>query len=266
MAAMSFFEKLRRAVRDALPPALGMCLTLRANPLLGLAFLIFRRRFHLGGMEFEVPLEGESWSALATYWFDDYEAPEREFCALLIRPGDRVCELGGCLGIVSMTINRRLAAPEGHVVLEANAKLVPFLERNRERNGGRFTVLHAAIGDGNPVALDFTQGVLTSTRADGGDAKRLEVVRSRTLEQLCAERGPFDVLVMDVEGAEQQVILGEGQAWRGMRLIILEWHPPLIGMEMIERGRRALEGAGFECVASRQGDLHIVEAWEKAGT
>lgn len=263
---MSFFEKLRRAVRDALPPALGLCLTLRANPLLGLAFLIFRRRFHLGGMVFEVPLEGRSWSSLATYWFDDYEAPEREFCQKLIRAEDRVCELGGCLGIVSMTINRKLAAPEGHVVLEANAELVPFLERNRERNGGRFSVMHAAIGDGKPVALDVSHGLLTSTRAEGEKAGKMEMVASCTLEDLCAKRGPFEVLVMDVEGAEQQVILGEGEAWRGMRLIILEWHPPLIGMEMIERGRKALEGAGFRCVESRQGDLHLVEAWEKPGT
>ena len=76
MEAMSFFEKLRRAVRDALPPALGLCLTLRANPLLGLAFLIFRRRFHLGGMVFEVPLEGRSWSSLATCVVrDDAQSP-----------------------------------------------------------------------------------------------------------------------------------------------------------------------------------------------
>ena len=37
---MSALGKIRRRVRDALPPALGYCLTLRANPLLGLAFLM----------------------------------------------------------------------------------------------------------------------------------------------------------------------------------------------------------------------------------
>ena len=258
---MSPLETMRRRLRDALPPALGLCLTLRANPLLGLAFLLFRRRFSLDGMSFEVPLKGENWSSLATYWFDDYEAPEREFCARFIRSADRVCELGGCLGIVSMTINRRLVSPEQQLVVEANPFLIPFLEKNREQNQGHFRVLHAAVGDGSPLSLDVSQGLLTSTQATGGAPARTEMVPGCTLESLCSQEGPFDVLVMDVEGAEQQVLRGE--AWRSMRLIIVEWHPTLIGQNAFQHGQDDLRSAGFRCVASRQGNPHIVEAWER---
>ena len=258
---MSPFESLRRRLRDALPPALGLCFTLRANPLLGLAFRLWRKRFYLDGMSFEVPLKGEVWSSLATYWFDDYEAPEREFCARFIRPVDRVCELGGCLGIVSMTINRRLTSPKQHLVVEANPFLIPFLEKNRVRNQGHFRVLHAAVGDGSPLLLDVSQGLLTSKRVDGSAPARTEMVPACTLESLCAKEGPFDVLVMDVEGAEQQVLRGE--AWHSVRLIILEWHPSLIGHDVFQQGQDALRGAGFQCVASKQGSPHIVEAWER---
>jgi len=258
---MSPLESFRRRLRDALPPALGLCFTLRANPLLGLVFRLWRRCFNLDGMSFEVPLKGEDWSSLATYWFDDYEAPEREFCARFIRPTDRVCELGGCLGIVSTTINRRLASPKQHLVVEANPVLIPFLEKNRERNQGHFRVLHAAVGDGSPLALDVSQGVLTSTRAGSGAPARAEIVPGCTLESLCTKEGPFDVLVMDIEGAEQQVLRGE--AWRSVRLIIVEWHPTLIGQDAFQQGQDALRSAGFQCVASRQGNPHIVEAWEK---
>lgn len=259
---MSALGKLRRRVRDALPPALGYCLTLRANPLLGLAFLLFRRRFHLSGMQFAVPLKGQSWASLATYWFDDYEAPERAFCDRFIRPSDRVCELGGCLGIVSMTINRRLDQPATHLVIEANPQLIPLLEANRALNHGAYRVQHGAVGDGSALPLDVSQGLLKSMCARG-EAPRVEIVPGCTVDTLFAQHGPFDVLVMDVEGAEEQVLLGEGTAWRGVRLIILEWHPSIIGEDAFHRAQQALRDAGFDCVASQPGDPHIVEAWEK---
>jgi FkbM family methyltransferase len=259
---MSALGKLRRRVRDALPPALGYCLTLRANPLLGLAFLLFRRRFHLNGMRFAVPVKGQSWSSLATYWFDDYEAPERAFCDRFIRPGDRVCELGGCLGIVSMTINRRLDQPATHLVIEANPQLIPLLETNRELNQGAYRVQHGAVGDGSDLALDVSQGLLKSMRSRG-EVPRAEIVPGCTVDALFAQHGPFNVIVMDVEGAEEQVLLGEGTAWRSVRLIILEWHPSIIGEDTFHRAQQALRDAGFHCVASQPGDPHIVEAWEK---
>jgi FkbM family methyltransferase len=255
--------KLRTRLRDALPPALGMCFTLRANPLLGLAFRLIRRRFHLSGMTFEVPLEGISWRSLATYWFNDYEAPEREFCTRFIRPADRVCELGGCLGIVSMTINRRLDTPGTHLVVEANPALIPFLEKNRELNQGHFQVLQCAIGDGSPLPLDLSSGLLTSTRAVDGAATKIEMVPGCTVDSLFSEHGPFDVLVMDVEGAEAQVFLNQDQAWNLARLIIVEWHPSIIGLEIFVRAKSELIAAGFHCIASRPGNPHIVEAWEK---
>ena len=215
-------------------------------------------------MSFVVPVKREDLSSLATYWFDDYEAPEREFCARFIQPADRVCELGGCLGIVSMNINRRLASPEKHLVVEANPLLIPFLKMNRALNQGHFSVLHSAVGDGSPISLDVSQGLLTSTRARDGAPSRTELVPGCTMEALSIAHGPFDVLVMDVEGAEQQVLRGD--AWRSLRLIILEWHPALIGQEVFEQGQHALRHAGFTCLASRQGSPHIVEAWEKSAT
>ena len=256
---MSALGNLRRRVRDALPPALGMCLTLRANPLLGLAFRLFRGRFHLEGMRFEVPIAGQSLSSLATYWFDDYEAPEREFCTRYIRHTDRVCELGGCLGIVSMTINLRLRKTNDHIVIEANPALLPLLEKNRQLNHGGYRVLHRAVGDGQPVRLNLSSGLLTSTRSNEEGV----LVPGCTVNELFAEHGPFDVLVMNVEGAEEQVLLGAGRAWQSVRLIVLEWHPTLIGEDTFRQAQQLLRDSGFACVATRTGDPHIVEAWEK---
>lgn len=255
-------ETMRRRLRDALPRSLGLCLTLRANPILGVFFRLFRKRFHLEGMVFDVPLSGQTWSSLATYWFNDYELPERRYCRQYIQPSDAVCELGGCLGVVSMVINRRLSNPERHLVIEANPLLIPLLNHNRERNGGGFKVLNRAVGDGLPLQLDVSSGLLTSHRTSS-PGQTVKTVDGCTLDGLFAEHGPFDVIVMDVEGAEQQVLLGESVAWKKVRAIIVEWHPSIIGEAALRDARQALADAGFECSASQAGALHVVEAWER---
>lgn len=259
---MIILEKIRRQLRDALPGSWGLCLTLRANPVLGWLFLHFRKQFHLEGMAFEVPLKNQSLSSLATYWFNDYELPERNFCRRYIRPTDSVCELGGCLGVVSMIINRTLKAPAKHVVVEANPQLVPLLKKNRDLNGGNFEVINRAVGDGSPIKLDVSSGLLTSHQSAG--SKTIEVtVEGCTVGELAAQYGSFDVLVMDVEGAEQQVLLGQDESWKMMRTIIIEWHPTLIGDAVFQQAKEALRDAGFSCSDSQAGDLHVVEVWER---
>ena len=41
-----------------------------------------------------------------------------------------VLELGGCLGVISVVVNSRLTDPSRHVVVEANPKLIKYLEHN----------------------------------------------------------------------------------------------------------------------------------------
>lgn len=257
------FEIVRRRIRDALPTPLGFCLTRRANPMLGLAFLLLRRRFRVEGMSFEVPLRRQPWSALATYWFDDYERPERTLCCRHIQPSDRVCELGGCLGVVSMVINRRLSRPESHLVVEANPEMLRFLERNRQRNRGRFRLIHAAVSMDPTVELQPGAGPLfTSVRKSDGRAG--SSLPSITLEHLWRDNGPFDVLVMDIEGAEESVILHGRDALRSCRLVIVEWHPERISHETVERCRLALADAGLHRIETIHREPCDVDAWKRA--
>lgn len=257
-----FIEAFRRRLRDSLPCSLGNLFTLRANPLLGLLFLLFRRRFHLDGLIFNVPLSGQTLSSLATYWFNDYELPERLFCSKYLQASDRVCELGGCLGIVSMAINSQLKTPTSHLVVEANTKLIPFLESNRNRNGGQFQILNRAIGDGTSLKLDTQSGILTSALSEHISNKAI-VVQGCTIKSLFADYGPFDALVMDIEGAEAQVLLGSCQSWKSVRVIIAEMHPFIIGEAAYIEVHLKLKAAGFNCVASRSGQPHVVEVWTR---
>lgn len=260
---MCFFDSLRRRLRNSLPPSLGMCLTLRANPFLGLLFLLLRRRFHINGMVFQVPLCDQTLSSLATYWFNDYELPERNFCSKFLRTSDRVCELGGCLGIVSMIINSQLDSPTEHLVVEANPTLIPYLESNRRQNEGQFKILNRAIGDGTSLYLEIESGILTSTLSERSGHTTV-TVQGCTTDSLFTDYGPFDALVMDIEGAEAQVLLGSCQSWKSVRVIIAEIHPNIIGKNTYLEIQSKLIESNFNCVASHIGEPHVVEVWEKA--
>ena len=59
-----------------------------------------------------------------------------------------VLEFGGGLGVVSCLVNRKLANPSRHVVVEADPGMISVLERNRNINGLNFTVINKAIAYG----------------------------------------------------------------------------------------------------------------------
>jgi hypothetical protein len=69
-----------------------------------------------------------------------HEGPERRLARRYVDPALPVVELGAAMGVVSCIINRRLADPARHVVVEANPGMIPLLTRNRDRNGCRFRI------------------------------------------------------------------------------------------------------------------------------
>ena len=79
-------------------------------------------------------------------FFKKWEEHERHVIDSYLRPDLPVVELGGCLGVVSCHINKKLDRPERHVVIEANPGVLPTLEKNRELNNCRFVIRHAALG------------------------------------------------------------------------------------------------------------------------
>jgi FkbM family methyltransferase len=162
-----------------------------------------------------------------------------------------------------MVINRQLADPSAHIVVEANPQLLPLLEQNRKRNGGAFRVCHAAVGDGQPLRMELSSGILTTRQVEGSTGPSVVEVPGCTLAALSSEHGPFTALVMDVEGAEATVLLGSDWTWKALRLIVVEMHPSITGQDAYERMGEELTAAGFRLLDRRDGQTHVVEAWQR---
>lgn len=94
----------------------------------------------LDGVEVVVPLDLADTRLRGQFLIGSYERQERRFLKKYLNPDASVLELGGCLGVVSCIANQMLRRPERHVVLEANPKLIPHIERNKEHTHSAFSV------------------------------------------------------------------------------------------------------------------------------
>lgn len=257
-------ERLRQTGRRLLPDllrkplgrAIGRVYQHLVRPLLGWIFDISGGRFRVDGCTFDIPRDLTTRAYRSCFVLGDYEREERALIREYLRPTDRVLETGACLGIVSCTTNRLLAPPVHHVVVEGNPELIPWIERNRDLNGCNFAVEHCAISSQAEVTFYLHPEFIVGGTAHRPSPRPVQV-RGRTLQQLHDTEGPFDTLVMDIEGAELEALEPFAATLRNYRLVIVELHPWAIGDDGVRRCQEIFAAAGL----SQVGKAELTEAW-----
>jgi FkbM family methyltransferase len=181
---------------------------------------------------------------------DRYEQPERKALRHFLDPGLPVVELGGCIGVVACLTNKRLRLPEKHVVVEANPDLIPLLERNREQNGCRFTILHRAVAYGADRVTFYRSIIFLASNVDrmyGESPADATTVQTTTFGDLLAHFG-FDrcTLVCDIEGAECSLVEHEPHVLRArVATLLLEVHREALP-DATSRMLQTLQRLGFQ--------------------
>lgn len=153
---------------------------------------------------------------------------ERDEAALILKhlpPDLPVVELGGSLGVVSRLIASRLSRGTPHLVVEANADLVPVCRANA---GEGTELVYAALAYDAPtvrfrVGADIHAGALDGGAGDGALREVPAVTMATLLERL--GRPQAFALVADIEGAELALFEREPEALAACRLAIVEIHP-----------------------------------------
>jgi FkbM family methyltransferase len=259
-------EQLRTAARKYLPPGIRRPLGEICGKLnewliqgsLGLLFDLKGARLHVDGCTFIVPKDVTPRMWRACFMRDDYEYHERVLIPKLVLPEDRVIELGGCLGVISCLTNKLLADKSKHVVVEANPLAIRSLYRNRELNHAGFLIEHCAV-DTKPEVTFYLHPRFIVGGSLQRPTDRPVRLPAKSLRQLERERGPFTVLIIDVEGSELDVFQDSIELLKQYRLVIVELHDWAIGAEAVERCREILRTCGMELI-ERSG---IVEAWRR---
>jgi FkbM family methyltransferase len=182
-----------------------------------------------------------------------YERFERHAVLQYIRPEYPVVELGACIGVVSCVTNRILKNPASHVVVEANPRVIPILENNRNSNHCEFEILNQAlVYDLASVtfspASDFRG---TSLRENVHHSFEIPSVTVPTtgLGAIVTPRG-YDrfTLICDIEGHEYELVNREPHILERVDTLILETHARLIGEAKHSEMMRKLAELGFRTI------------------
>jgi FkbM family methyltransferase len=177
-----------------------------------------------------------------------FEAAEVRTALATIRPGDRVLELGAGSGAVGAAIALN-CRPAQILSFEPNPRLVPQAQALHAHNGlqGRISVRHGLVL-AEPDAPDrvafflrgnFLGSGLTQARGQRAEAVDVPVTRHAALRR----DYPYNVLLMDIEGAERAFLRHADLS--GVRLVLVELHPRHYGPEGMQDCRRALRRAGL---------------------
>lgn len=151
-------------------------------------------------------------------------------------------EAGAGIGAVSCHANRLLSDPSKHVAIEMNRRVLPVLSRNRDRNGARFEILWGAVGPGTelPAYEAWSPGAPynPATNPDVPKVRISELLRQRGWDRIN--------LMLDVEGAELDLLDQDPGLFAHVERLVVEWHP--YQREPSESGRfyRRLAEMGLE--------------------
>jgi len=182
-----------------------------------------------------------------------YEGEEIAGALALVRPGDRLLELGAGLGIVGAVaaLNR---APARVVSFEANPDLIPHVRALHDLNRltGRMDLRHAVLmaGADLPATARFHlhASYLGSSLTGQGRAVEVPV---QEWSDVVADLQP-DILLCDIEGGEADLLAAADLS--GLRAVVVEFHPKVYGVPTMRALKRRLRGAGLrpvEALSSR---------------
>lgn len=160
-----------------------------------------------------------------------YETHEKLMCRDFLDPSDSVLELGAAIGFIGLYCQKQIGIRQ-YISVEANPRTLEMLKRNYQLNGLRPVAWHAALAPVNGhIALNVDSDFWENSVVDSGDhgnGRKTMDVPGLTFETLMAQVAqPFNVLIVDVEGAELFIDLD--RLPDSVQKIIAELHPHLIG-------------------------------------
>jgi len=148
----------------------------------------------------------------------------------IVRPGDKVVEVGGHVGFYTLGLAHKVGASGSVLTFEANPRLASLAARSVRFNGyaGRAKIVQKAVSDTSGVirftlSRQFGGGghLYTGRPALGADAEVVDVEAVR-LDDL--DLGTVRLLRIDAEGSEALILAGAARLLEQPDIIVcMEW-------------------------------------------
>jgi FkbM family methyltransferase len=173
---------------------------------------------------------------------ETYESHERHLARQLLRPGDRVLEIGTGIGVVSL-LCAKICGVDNVLSYEANPILETVIRANYGLNGLTPNLRMRAITvEGEPITFFRSDNIVSSSTKDRGRHAEKMTVESDRFDDVLATHRP-DVVIMDVEGAEIELL--SSASLTGVEHIVVEIHPHITGEDKIIAMLARLKEIGF---------------------
>jgi FkbM family methyltransferase len=159
-------------------------------------------------------LRGKKWivgSGIPAQWIGYYESGQGILFAKACKDGGVVYDIGAHVGYYSLLAASSVGSSGSVYAFEPLPRNIAFLEQHKQLNNmNSINIFQVAVsdkfGEANfDIGTSNFQGALT----EGKDTDKL-IVKTIKLDDFVSENGlkPPDVMKIDVEGAEEQVLIG----------------------------------------------------------
>lgn len=210
----------------------------------------------------EISIRGSGYSTGTKYSLVRrvYEKEELHFVNEHIKEGDFVLELGASIGIVTRLLSKKVGKSGKVIAVEASKKV--FNEENSKiRNLENVTYINA-LGFpcknlehsrySNLVFEDSTSNLGGKLNYESTQKYENSIIDLDILEEGYSRY----CLVVDIEGAEREILEEKASIDERIDLVIMELHPGIYGKQIENDIRSKLVAQGFELV-DNSGDVFV---------
>lgn len=181
-----------------------------------------------------------------------YEAGECAALRRILRPGDRVLELGAGVGLLS-TVASLVPGVEAVTTVEANPDLIPLIRETHRLNGATRVDLRngvATADDGEDMAFYIRPDFWASSLEPSSRGySKIATLPRYALKSLVKEVRPT-VIVCDIEGGEMGLF--DEADLSGVRALVIEFHAKVYGDEGVAAILAMLAAKGFVLAAENK--------------
>jgi len=171
-----------------------------------------------------------------------YERGEARCVRLRLAADDVVLEVGAGVGFLSTLCALRVGSARV-TSLEANPALLPRIRATHAANGVAPALVHGVLAhEAGEAELFVARELVSSSLRDPGGAVQRVRVPQLAVNELLGRLAPT-CLVIDIEGGEAELL--PAIEWRGVRKLILELHPHVIGEAKTRELLALLEARGL---------------------
>jgi len=206
------------------------------------------RRVKLHGVWLSCDPKDVPSSVIDLIYREQYERAEAWLCRSVVKPTDRVLELGGGIGFIG-SVCARICGSDRVTTYEANPQMESMIRQTHDMNGLTPDLRMRAIAqEAGEICFYLNDNVISSSLVDR-DFGGQQTVACDALADVLQEVAPT-TLVCDIEGAEVDLLMSVDLST--IQKIIIELHPKIVGDEANDRLITHLESQGLKWVQGKR--------------